>query len=473
LLWNSPTVATLLGNMVVPLRFLVLTPLVIARLDIVEFDAYFLLASVAVLGKLIMPAFTDVYSKMLGFAYAGKTDLSPLLASRGIKSNDASEPNWPSFLRCYETLRLFQLVGGVLFGGLTMLFAWLGLTRMVGAEMLLTETRLWHAGVLVSITNMINISFASYTSALRATDKVVDIARNALVFSLFMTIGAALALVLGGGIVHIFAINLLAAIGSVSSLRRKLLNYFPAIRDVRPKFHREVFSWSWAPLWRSIVGALSTKGARRTTHVLLAGSLANGQLGAFLFTLSLIEQCFVTLESLVGARIPRFVKMLANSKISELSFEMVGRIFATIMAYAGALLTLGLIMPLVCSLLGKEDRFISGAAWWILATTSLLFFIQKMFEKVENLANTKRFWMNRVMGGLAVVLLFLAFAPDSPQQAAWFYFLPGVIAMGFKPFQLAALRLETSFTKLFKNGVSGVKLAWSEAAQMLRPKESQ
>ncbi len=81
-----------------PLRLLVLTPLVLSRFDKIELDLFYLLASANFLFVVFQGRLADTFMKMLSYSFAGADDLGKWTEGRKVGEG---EPNWPLFQRAY------------------------------------------------------------------------------------------------------------------------------------------------------------------------------------------------------------------------------------------------------------------------------------------------------------------------------------------------------------------------------------
>ena len=451
-IWGSPTAVTLLGKFSTPLKFLLLTPLVVTKLSDLEFEAYLLFVSVSFLGNMMTPVFLDVFTKMLAFAFAGRDDLSPFSGLRAAKRENI-EPNWQAFRECYRSLRYLLLGSGLLMGLVTAGLAYAVVRSLVPEGD--AETGLIIAAVLVCAQNFISVVLGGSQCSLKAVDSVVVVARVAVVSSFASTILASLVLLMNWGIAGLFLVIFVISLAGLLYLRVRARRQLGDSVAGKPRWDAGMFRWAWPALWRGFVGNFSVQGVQRIVNVTLASLLVRPGLGAFLFAVMLLTQLAGTLESIVNARIPHFVHLASRHDHKALGTQMGGRMFLAIACYGLAIIVLGLLCPWLFELLGKGDRFPSQEVWWILALSAAGMFVLKQFEKLENLGNTKRFWLNRLIGGVLVLIVFTWLRPSQARDAALAYYLPMILALNVAPVVFALRRLDQGLGEFLRGGFRG------------------
>ena len=90
-----------------PVKLLLLTPLILNRFDKVEIDLFYLLASANFLFVVFQNRLSDTFVKMLSSSFAGADDLGKWTQPRKLGSG---EPNWPLFERAYLAMGYLLLL---------------------------------------------------------------------------------------------------------------------------------------------------------------------------------------------------------------------------------------------------------------------------------------------------------------------------------------------------------------------------
>lgn len=437
-LWNSPTVTALFEKVSLPLRFLVLTPLVLTILSPLEIGVYYLLASAGFFVVFLGERLSGVFTLMLNYAYRGATNLSPILI--GEKPRGTGDPNWEIYKVAFDVLRRLQFsigVPGALVGILLLCF---GVGRLTSWDF--NMTALWAAVALTALGQVITMLMCHNSAALSSIEKVVILNRVGVLTNLVSLILSVLALIITKSILGIVVARLLVILAKQIILQKlvvsNLPNVFLSIRSEAQK-RKEIYRQALKPLLKTSLGVVTGKGLISFVAIYVAGLTDSyGELfvASFLFTSSLLTNLVGLASTPLLAIRPMMSSHLVKGELEELKDLIIPRLWLVAAIMVSFVVGIGFLGNPVLDMIKSNVLLLDGSNWWVYSALFTLAFFLKRVGFVYNLTNQAKFAYRNSAAALIVVALLILYGESL--TSFWFLVvvtLPQVLVIEFSPFR--------------------------------------
>ena len=424
--WNSPTWSTLLRQITIPLKFLLLTPLVLTRFSALELDVFFLIASTTILFTIFQNRLTSVFARMLCFAFGGATELGKWTTD---KSPSLGQPNWKLFKEAYLALGTLLFICFVPALLLSVGLMWLSVATLL--DFSYQDKVLWAGALLGAASPAVSFLLMRPNLALRATGKIPLQNRISTLVSIASIVTGALVVILGGRLISILCVQLF-----FTTLERYIMIwYLPS--EIRPyatkgKWSKRVFNWAREPLWKGLVAVLAGMGTHRSVGVFLASTGTVGYAAPFLFVQSLLTTCQGIASAPLTSQLPRYSKMLEEGKREAIAGDSLFRITFTTLFMITATLGISFVIPVMLPLLKANMKALPVLDSLALGGLRCIYWPLICFNLVQGVSNdVKVVWRLVVAIPFSILLFFIGL---NTQQYLWFalgMYLPLIMVLNW------------------------------------------
>ncbi len=461
-LWHSPTVATWTLQAVAPFKLLVLTPLVVTRLDTVEIDVYYLFASANLLALLLSGRLADTFMKMIGFAHGGATSLllvgggPATLAGHGnddpgdgggdepeggghqtgggghqdalpAAAGQPADPNWPLVIRAYRLLGLLLALCSLPALLFFLASAGFAVGQLTGWSA--GGGRLWAAVTVASCIVPVELVLSRYEIALAGTGHLARAYRIKVLGNLVVAAGAAAALLVAADLLAMVSVQLALTVAArllyLRALPERLRTAGPGIAwDAR------VWRWAWPPLWKGLLAMASGFGVQRTAGLFLASTGIAGFPASFLLAQTVLHTINLFALAPLHSQLPRYARMLAAGRRRAVVEDGRRRILAGAAILAAGVVATALAIPPLLALIGSNVPFVDGGTWLLLGALAVPHLLLTAPLTLYNATNDITGHVHSaIAGGLALGFFAVGAATESYAPFALGLFLPYLLVI--------------------------------------------
>lgn len=416
----------MLMKIIAPLNFLLLTPLVLARFSTLELDVFYLIASTTILFSLFQNRFSNVFERMLSFAFGGASDLGKWT---GDKAPSTGEPNWEMFKEAYMALGALLFISCLPSLIMSVGLMWLSVGFLV--DFSYQDRSLWIGAILGAVSPSVSFLMLRPNLALRATGKIALQNRINTITGVASIVVSAIVVLAGGRLIGIICVRLF-----FTTLARWVMIQFLSV-EVKPyaskfKWSSKIFAWAREPIWKGLVSVLAGMGVHRGVGVFLAFTGSVGFAAPFLFIQSLLTTCQGIACAPLYSQIPRYSKMLEEGKRAEIGADSFLRIVFTTLLMAAAVLGVSFVIPAMLPLVGANMTPLSATDSLLLGGLRCVYWPLICFNTVQGVSNDVKVVWRFVFAMPFAILLF--YIGSQTQQYYWFslgMYLPYIVALNW------------------------------------------
>lgn len=432
--WDSPTLTTVVSNLVTSLRLLLVTPLILTRFSENEIALWYLFATVAFFNRAMMERLGITFSRMYSFAAGGATSLAP--STLRPKEVNSEGPNWVLFERTYRTQGLID--GGLSLVGLflSLIIGLIVLPDLVAP--LVDQKSAWLAFILFQLTAAAQFACNKYNAVLRGLFHVSLLNRWNVLFGFLSVLAGAAVLKLGAGLL-ILTITMQGFVVFGICWKRHLLNRIEGgkVRSFRGiNWDREVFGWAYQPTWKGFIAHLGNTGAFQIVGLVFAKFGDPLHVATYLFSLRM----GTTIQQFASSAVYSVTPKLSRMGAEGLNKNVEGELFLRTLFVIGALLfgfyTFGVIAQTLLPLIGANVNLVPLEQWFLFGAFFAFWQLQTVSITHSALGNDMIFYWNGFLALPFSLTGIIIFAPEMGSLAPIiFTFIPLFIAFGFGPFK--------------------------------------
>ena len=367
-IWNSPTLMTWGGYVILPLRLLLVTPLLLTRFSDMELAAWYLFASVSFFGMIVSQRFGMTFSRMFSFAMGGASGLAPI-TKLSRDSTNGKEPDWIAFERAYATLGILGVGAAAANLVVSGTMGWVGLRGLVG-----DRGDIWIAFAVFLVSDFICFTYRRYSVALIGMNYVALEARWSMIFNLFSVAVGAVTLMLGGNVLELAVA--MQAVALIAPLRQRfllsLVEQGRVLEFKQYKFDWVAFQWAWPATYKGFLGEMGMMGGMQLAAVIFANCAASNAVASYLFAMRILDVIVNAGQVPFTAIQPALSRQLVSGQVAELKSMLKSRFRMTWGLTAAALLGAGIVLPGALSLIGSKTNFVSADVWFVFGLVTLL-----------------------------------------------------------------------------------------------------
>lgn len=406
-LLRSPIANTWAGQLVSPLRFLILTPILLRTLSEVEAAVFFSIATTDVVGNLIAGRIRRPATQILSNLYSGASSFDTTGAREQAKRGELlGTPNWPRFRQALAAFGRIQGIAGFIGAILGTLITALA----VGG---LTGWKLGDGGYLaVVLLSGLNVFYKMlmnrYLAVLHAVRRVPVTARIRTVGSLVGLVSGSVVLLAGGGLVGLVLSEVLVQMATRSSLRVWANRLVPEIRDL-DRSDTGALPEYWAavkqPVGRGFASALMSAGVSRLAILMFASESNAGLLASYFLARRFLDQVGNLGDLAIQSKLPCFTKAFLGEETVSLRREVGKVLLLTVGVLVAGVLVVGWFAPPFLTFIKSNVLWLDRVDWLLLASLFVVTRIGNQLETLYQLTNEFPFFRRDFIAGVAVLVL--------------------------------------------------------------------
>lgn len=404
---QSPVANTWLAQAVSPLRFLILTPLVLRSLSETDAAVFFTIATTDVVGNLIAGRIRRPATQILSNLYHGASAFDTETARAQVREGGLNgEPNWPRFRQALASFGRIQCAAGAIAAVLGTLVTALAVGALTGWEV--------HGGVYISVVALSGINVFvkmlvnRYVAVLHAVRKVTVTARIRTLGSLLGLLTNSVVLLAGGGLLGLVISEVVAQTLARMGMRRWSRRLVPEIREM-DESDRSVLGEYWKsvkqPVSRGFGSALMSAGVSRLAILLFASEQNAGLLASYFLARRFLDQVGNLGDIAIQSKLPCFTKAFLHGDSEGLKRQMSRILILTVGVLVAGVIAVGVFVPPFLTLIRSNVAWLDTGDWILLASLFVVTRIGNQFETLYQLTNEFPFFRRDFIAGVAVLLL--------------------------------------------------------------------
>ncbi len=400
---GSRTASVALRTLLGPFRLLVLTPLVLLKLDPAEQDAYFFLFAAWIAGAVFGGAIDSMFTRRMAIA---------IERERRAGADGIHEPRPGNVTVLSEdSARLFSLERWVCVF-VTPLVIGLMLATLISGRNLDHAADFnpgfYVAFLLIVADSVVNLVTLRYFSALSAIGRIRESSYIQAATSLVTFLGGAIALLLGGKLIAFFATLVILALVS----RPFIIRYFHRVatchhapiaigcafsetRKLSPVLLREAAFL--------LLPALSGRGMT----LFLAGRFEAGLLASIAVSISVASLAVEFAASIIMSQIPRFASLLKHDAENQLLPEIRNRLIFVVIAGLIGVVGGGFMAQRFLMFVGSETNLLEWRYFLIVGAGLVLARTCALAIKVFHCTDQLSFLPSSIIANALSVAMFL------------------------------------------------------------------
>jgi hypothetical protein len=413
-LWNSPTFTTWASLSTQSISLIVVLPLILTRLSQEEIALYYLFAIVIGLQNLFTVGFQPTFTRLIGYAIAGRdinsmADLRVEVASAAGSSNATVAVNVESLSAVCSTMRVINswlAVAALIVlavGGSFLMVRPIGLTVDTLAG--------WSAWAIIALAFCLRIWTSGYKAYLMGANFVALANRWQALFNLSSIFSLFLALSLYPNLLLLVAVNQLWSIFHIL-WSWQLCRYVTDGKFAHwsaSGLNADALRMAWPRAWRSGLGFVGSKATQQSLGIVYAQYGGSAVVASYLLGMKLISVVEQFAMAPFYSKIPVLNRLRSAGNTVQLNAlaqrGMAMGHWVYVLAFAG----LAVLGEAIMELIGANAPFPRPALWYVLG---LAFFLQRFGGNHIQLYSTTNHiiwhWANGIQGlvivGTAAVL---------------------------------------------------------------------
>lgn len=387
------------------MRLLLVTPLILTRLNESEIAAWYLFASLNFLGTVVTLRLGLTFTRMLAFAMGGSSNLAPIKGTR-IQANNG-KPNWDSFERAYGTIGSLSLGVACCNVLIALGMGWFGLSNLIegGGE----GAAIWIAFGCFQATSFVIFLFQRFGVALQGMNYVALTNRLGVLFALVSVVAGSTALAGGGGLIALtLAMQLPALLNLLGN--RLLLGHVEGGRVGKLKgvaWDAMAIKWAWEPTWRGFIAQLGILGGVQAIAILYTGMGATAEVASYLFSLRMLQSIGQIAQAPFTSAQPRLARLLATGESKLFRSDLLLRAGSSLGLLILAVLGFGLLAPLLMEQIEAEVTLLDRWAWFTLSGLMVVQRFNILCTGLRAVGNELVFYWDMCAGAALGVLCIL------------------------------------------------------------------
>jgi hypothetical protein len=428
--WDSPVMMTWLNTLARMISFATVLPLVLRRFVPADISLYYLFWSVVSLQLMAGSGFLPTFARFVSYALAGAKDSDFDELGRGGKAGLADGSVDPgAFSRIVATLHRVFLVLSLATVPVMAVVGTLLLQRPVSQSA--DPAQAWIAWGVILATTPLTLYSNQFSSLLQGSNRIALEQRWSALFVIFGSLSGLAAMLCGGGLLALIAVNQawqVAAFFRLRWLASRVLHDLPYQPD-QAIYSPAIFRAIWPSSWKSFVGVAASNGIVSASGLLFAQRITGAPLAEFLFGLRVMGVASEVSRAPFYTKLPQFNTLRIRGELPELARlarQGMQRAYAGFLVlFFAAPIGAAVILPLIKS----NISFPHTSLWCLLGLATLVERCGAMHLQVYSTTNDIIWhWMNGVTG-LIWIALMLALLPLLGLQA-----YPVAMLLGYTSF---------------------------------------
>lgn len=429
---------TWFNKVAIPLKFLILLPIILTQLDALTISTYYLLSSGAILMSFCNANLIYVFTTMLTYAYGGASDLSAISSTKKLSETRGEEkPNWEVFQQCLSTLKKLQYYLAIPSSILGSLIVFYGIMGLIDWDWARWE--LWSLSLLVNAGLIVNLITSRYISACHAIGQIAFINRESLKFIVLNILLCALIVWITQSLFVMICtqvcIDLIQKV-HVIRVTKKVLDRHNINLKAPTAFDHAIYKASLKPLVKSSLAILSSTGLRAYLAIYVASKkevFGEDVVASYLLSQNIIQTIISFSVVPVSSSIPFLAKYLIQGDHARLAKRANEKITQSLVLLFAALLGLNLAGGVLLNKIGSNVELLPIQ---ILAVMSLLVFAregQNFYVTVYNITNEMKFFLRSILSCAFVILLLVFIKMETVMSFVVYTNIGFILFMGVYP----------------------------------------
>ncbi len=384
--WESPVVMTWGSLAVGVLGFATVLPLTLALLPAEEASAWFLFLALLTLLAACDFGFTPTFVRAVAYARAG---------------GGASMPAVIGTMRAvYVRIALAGAALALLPGSAAL---WQPLAQVASAP------HAWTAWALMALAAVVGLRGNMFAAFLQGSERIAAFRRREIAVGLAAVALSCAALLAGGGLLGLAAVQAAAALASYVANRALALRLAPpAAWRGRAAFDARVMSTVLPAAWRSGLGVVLAFAAVHGSGLAYAQLVPSAAAAPYLLALRIVNTLAQACSVPFYARLPTLARLYAEGGHAELvAVAGRGMLFSNWLLVA-AIAFFGVAGAPLLALIGSRTPWVAAAVWWLLGAALLADRIGAMHLQLYSTSN-RIVW--HVANGVSGALMIAAMVP--------------------------------------------------------------
>lgn len=400
-LWESPTFASWASMGVRAGGFVILLPILAARLPKADFEFWLLLANATALILMATFGFDATFVRLIAYARAGRTieemrDLASRVDRTFLPANEEALQRIILFLRkAFLVIALIGLLLALTVGTLA-LYPAIGRTT--------SQWQGWICWLLVSAGCAANLYGINYSCILQGFDRIAMLRRWEAIFGLGTMTATIVTVWISSNLLSLVLVWQLG--GLIGILRNRWLACgIPEVQKVgrRDMWNSDAELWktAWPVAWRSGITTLGSHGLIQASGIIYSLMPNPKQLAGYLLCVRLSQFLYALASVPFQSHVPLMARLRAEGHLVR-QLEIAGKVMRRV--YGSAILGVlgvGLLVNFILAQSGSEVR-VDQRVWW---TFGLALNVQLYGGMLGGLYVMS----NRVFGHLAIIVFGLSY----------------------------------------------------------------
>jgi hypothetical protein len=387
-IWESPTANTWLSLFARSVSLVLVLPLILRQFAEAEAAAWFVFSSVIGVQGVLGFGFSPSFSRLLGYARGGApiSRMGDLRHGRGIA--EVQGTNWETVDRLCKCMRtVFTALAIVSFIVMSTLGS-LAVRRPITAT--IDTSSAWLAWAVLVGGSSVSFGTSYYTAILQGMNRLTEWRRAETVISLGAVLSAFGALLLGGRLLTLVAVNQGWVVVSWFTFRRLATS---VVSKNRPNeslhfgWDAEVLRLVWASTWKTGLTGVLSQGLVQATGVIQAQFGSTASTATYNFTLRIATVLSQVAQAPFLTKLPELARLRAAGDASSQILLIRRGMQLTHWSIAFGVGLTAILMPMCLWLVGSHTFVFDQLLWSLFGWTIFLDRHGAMLNQVRNLTN--------------------------------------------------------------------------------------
>jgi hypothetical protein len=407
--WESPVMMTWLNTTARVISFATVLPLVLRQFTPADISLYYLFWSVVTLQLMAGSGFLPTFARFVSYALAGAKDSDFETLGRGHQTTLANGTiDAEALSRIVATLHRVFLVLSLASIPVMAVVGTLLLHRPVAQSA--DPAHAWLAWGLILAVTPLTLYANQFSALLQGSNRIALEQRWSALFVILGSISGLIALLCGGGLLSLIAVNQFWQIMSFLRLRWLATRVLAALpyHAGQATYSAAIFRAIWPSSWKSFIGAVASAGISSASGLVFAQRITGAPLAEFLFGLRIMGVVSEVSRAPFYTKLPYFNALRVKGDLQELGRRahqaMRRTYFVFLVLFFAAPIAAAIALPLIKS----NIAFPSTLFWCALGFATLVERCGAMHLQLYSTTNDIIWhWMNGITGAIWIGLMLL------------------------------------------------------------------
>lgn len=373
-------------------------------------------------------------------AFGGADNLKPIkkaLQKQKAAQSSPLPPNWGRIHEVYNCLFILLSVTVFIVFLINSGIGYLSLREICEKATSDEAKIIWLSFCVMRLGDFFKNLSAPPAVTLRGIGYVALINRWAIIFQLLSVLGGYICLICGGGMLSLVIV--MQSIVLLGVFRNywltKIVEEGRLWNHWKPKWSSEIFHWAKEPLWKGFVTELSKNGVFQVTGIILAFHATTANLASYLFSFNIARSIQSFAMSPFSSQLPRFAKLLAQTKYIEIKDAFRKRVLISQSLLAAGFIGIAVTGPFLLDLIGSQNKILPIWQWFALGGVMLYERYNTYCLAICASGNNMVLISSQILAGMiSLALLFYLIPLYGVWGILFSLFLPTIIIMNIRPY---------------------------------------